>query len=138
MQAFTNMLGTSAFSAAFLLAALLCLTRSVAGVSLEPRQDPCNPKNDGLVPHDCNVAFYNLGFQGPNKILRGPGAMNNASGTCRVIVDCPGGIEVSAGRLLNMYGEPGGFTKLQNQCTSQGKAGQLFVNGGCQVRTERA
>jgi len=42
MQAFVNMRVTSAFSAAFVLAALLCLTRSVAGVSLEPRQRLCN------------------------------------------------------------------------------------------------
>ncbi|KNZ57499.1 hypothetical protein VP01_2141g3 [Puccinia sorghi] len=138
MQTFMSMRGTSAFSAVFLLAALFCLTRSVASVSLEPRQQQCNPMNQYLLPHDCNVAFYNLNFQGPNKILRGPGAVNNASGTCRVIVDCPGGTEVSAGRLLNMHGSPGGFTELQRLCTNQGKAGQIFVRGGCQVRTERA
>jgi len=137
MQALTNVRGMSVFSAAFLLAALLCLTRSVAGGSLERRQEPCNPRKDGLLTHDCNVAFNKLDFRGPNKMLRGPGPMSNAFGTCRVVIDCPGGTDVSAGRLLNMHGEGGGFTELQRLCTEKGKAGQRFVDGGCQVRTER-
>jgi hypothetical protein len=29
-------------------------------------------------------AFYQLNFQGPNKVLRGPGAVVSASGGCRV------------------------------------------------------
>ncbi|KAI7959029.1 hypothetical protein MJO28_002820 [Puccinia striiformis f. sp. tritici] len=117
---------------------LISSTSPVASVALERRQDMCNPQVENLTPHDCNVAFYNLGFSGENKMLRGPGAVNMNSGTCRVIVDCPGQTSVSAGRLLNNVGTPGGFVQLQNVCTSQGKAGQIFVEGGCQVRTERA
>ncbi|KNZ51737.1 hypothetical protein VP01_3833g1 [Puccinia sorghi] len=123
---------------ATMLLTLFSSTSPVVNVALERRQNQCNPDNQGLSPHDCNVAFYNLGFQGENHILRGPGAVNNASGTCRVIIDCPGGTEVSAGRLLDMNGAPGGFTQLQSMCTNQGQAGQVFVDGGCQVRTEKA
>ncbi|KAA1085409.1 hypothetical protein PGT21_006351 [Puccinia graminis f. sp. tritici] len=100
-------------NAALLAAILLILFGSPSQAAhVERRQDQCNPANDHLTIHDCAVAFYNLNFQGKNKILRGSGAVNHAFQSCRVIVDCRGGTEVSAGRLLDRNGNDG-FERLQ-------------------------
>ncbi|OAV93919.1 hypothetical protein PTTG_27145 [Puccinia triticina 1-1 BBBD Race 1] len=127
-------LRTSALVATVLMI-LLSSPSQVASAALERRDDRCNPQNQYLVPHDCALAFLNLNFQGDSQMVRGPSAVNAASGTCRVIVDCPGGTKVSAGRLLDRNG-PNGFDALQQICTKYGQAGQMFVNGGCQIRTE--
>ncbi|KAA1064031.1 hypothetical protein PGTUg99_012111 [Puccinia graminis f. sp. tritici] len=83
---------------ATLMAAILLIFLSspiqAANVERRQGQDQCNPANDHLTIHDCAVAFYNLGFQGKNKILRGEGPVNHAFQSCRVIVDCRGGTDV--------------------------------------------
>ncbi|EFP76703.2 uncharacterized protein PGTG_02164 [Puccinia graminis f. sp. tritici CRL 75-36-700-3] len=134
-MAFFNLRSSTALLATVLLI-MLSSPSQAANIPLERRQDQCNPTNNSLNAHDCAVAFYQLNFQGKNKVLRGPGAVVSASGTCRVVVDCPGGVEVSAGRLLDKDGT-NGFDQLQKLCTNQGQAGQLFVKGYCQIRTEK-
>ncbi|PLW29942.1 hypothetical protein PCASD_18895 [Puccinia coronata f. sp. avenae] len=133
-------LKSSTFVAVFLFI-VLSSTSSVASLALERRDgDPhdtsCNSYCNELVPHDCNVAFYNLPFEGDNKILKGDGVIYRDSGTCRVSVDCHGESNVSAGRLLNKDGQTPGFTLLQNRCTSQGQSGQTWVDANCYIKTE--
>lgn len=141
------MLFPKALSSSLILAFLMAESQE-ATVNLGRRDEPgigelnaaCGPQNLGLIAHDCNVAMYNFPYEGQNRILRGfTGTyLTEASGTCRVIISCPAGIEVSAGRLLTNNHQNGGYNKLMEQCSNQGLGGQIFVQGGCQIQTTYA
>ncbi|KAA1134410.1 hypothetical protein PGTUg99_000056 [Puccinia graminis f. sp. tritici] len=132
-MAFFNLRSSTALLATVLLI-MLSSPSQAANIPLERRQDQCNPTNNSLNAHDCAVAFYQLNFQGENKVLRGPGAVVSASGTCRVVVDCPGGVEVSAGRLLDKDGT-NGFDQLQKLCTV---SSQMLCLGTARIVSEES
>ncbi|OAV93920.1 hypothetical protein PTTG_27146 [Puccinia triticina 1-1 BBBD Race 1] len=125
---------------------LLSSATQVATVALE-RRDPtdadttpyCDPKvvgNPDVTAHDCNVAFYNLGFQGDNKVVRSDKSwLTSVFGTCRVLLQCPSAAQASAGRMLTNNNQGGGFLKIQEVCSSKGLTGQINIEGACVVRT---
>ncbi|EFP85012.1 uncharacterized protein PGTG_11181 [Puccinia graminis f. sp. tritici CRL 75-36-700-3] len=119
---------------ATLMAAILLIFLSspiqAANVERRQGQDQCNPANDHLTIHDCAVYVISSFFVRANdRTADFP--------TYPVIVDCRGGTDVSAGRLLDRNGNDG-FERLQEMCTKNGQAGQLFVRGDCQIRTEKS
>ncbi|KNZ59014.1 hypothetical protein VP01_1817g3 [Puccinia sorghi] len=81
-------------------------------------------------------AFVNLGFQGEHGVVKSNANMvTSVFGTCRVLLQCPGAATATSGRMLTNNRRDGGFEKLQATCTSQGKVGQIYIEGGCLVRT---